>query len=162
MGEVFDRKSDYARNKRNSEAIVYPDNVNGEYLITREHFSSEEEFLFWKEWSDSDYHTQAKGDNREYEHTVSIHALSDEIGAELSPEEMLIIRFDRMNRGKASAEQVFLLQHIVTEKQFRRLWMYFVEGMTQQEIGCLENVSQKRVSKSILSAKKKIKSYCRA
>lgn len=159
MGDVFDRKSLYARNKLNPDAIVCSDNTNGERLITREYFSSEAEFHFWKEWSDGDYHTQAKADNQEYKHTVSLHALAEGVGCVTSPEETAIRRFERSLRGNVSAKQIQLVQTIITEKQYRRLWLYGVEGMTQQEIGRRENVSQKRISKSIIAAKKKIKIF---
>lgn len=157
MGDVFDRKSLYARNKLNPGAIVCSDNMTGEYLITKEYFSSEAEFRFWKEWSDNDYHMQAKGDNREHEHTVSIHALSDEVGAQYSPEDLIFVRYACLKRGRAAAAQVRMLQSIITEKQFRRLWMYSVDGMTQREISQIEKADQRRISKSIIAAKKKIK-----
>lgn len=156
MGEVFDRNSLYARNKLNPDAIVCPDNMKGEYLITKEFFASEAEFRFWKEWSDNDYHLQAKGDNREHEHTVPINALSEEVGAAHSPEDIIFNRYTCLMRGKAAASQVRMLQHIITEKQFRRLWMYSVEGMTQREISQIEKADQRRISKSIIAAKKKI------
>ena len=45
----------------------------------------------------------------------------------------------------------------LTETQFRRLWMYFVDGMTVDEIGRIEGISHQNISKSIGSAMKKIK-----
>jgi hypothetical protein len=156
MGEVFDRKSLYARNKLNPDAIVCSNNMNGENFITKEFFASEAEFRFWKEWSDSDYHMRAKGDNREHEHTVSLHALSEEVGADLSPEDIILVRYACLKRGRAAAAQVRMLQSIITEKQFRRLWMYSVVGMTQREISQIEKANQRRISKSIIAAKNKI------
>lgn len=156
MGEVYDKKSVYALNILNPDAIVYPGAAEHDRLLTREMFSSDAEFLFWKSWSDDDYHNRAKGDWREQDHTVSIHALSEEVGAVHSPEEVLICRIDRMERGKVSAGQIQLFQSIITEKQFRRLWLYGVNGMTQVQIASVEGVGQRRISKSIAAAKKKI------
>lgn len=52
---MFDNKSDYALNKKNQDSIVYCDSTGHITHITSADFSSEEEFLFWKSWSDADY-----------------------------------------------------------------------------------------------------------
>ena len=52
---MFNKKSDYALNKNNKEAIVCQ-NAAGEIVrLTKDEFASEEEFLHWKEWSDDEY-----------------------------------------------------------------------------------------------------------
>ena len=53
---MHDRKSLYSRNKRNSRAILCPDAFEQDHPLTPEQFSSEEEFRFWKMWSDENYH----------------------------------------------------------------------------------------------------------
>ena len=57
---MFDKKSDYALNKQDQDSIIYI-SVNGRIRLTRADFSSEEEFLKWKAWSDADYHHDRKG-----------------------------------------------------------------------------------------------------
>ena len=53
---MFNTNSDYVINKLDTDAIVCR-SVTGQLLrITREDFSSDEEFEKWKLWSDSDYH----------------------------------------------------------------------------------------------------------
>jgi DNA-binding CsgD family transcriptional regulator len=52
---------------------------------------------------------------------------------------------------------VVKLKDKLTDKQFRRLWLYSVEGKTESEIAYIEGVDQQRISKSILAANKKIK-----
>jgi len=47
----------------------------------------------------------------------------------------------------------------LTEKQLRRLWLYYVEGKTEQQIADMENISQQNISKSIKAAEKKLKSF---
>jgi DNA-binding CsgD family transcriptional regulator len=47
----------------------------------------------------------------------------------------------------------------LTETQFRRLWMYYVGGMTVDEIGRIEGIRHQNISKSIGSAMKKIKKF---
>ena len=56
---MFDTKSDYAKNKREKDAIVYI-SVTGPVLLTRAAFASEDEFIKWKDWSDGDYHAIEK------------------------------------------------------------------------------------------------------
>ena len=58
---MFNKKSEYAQNKREKDSIIYI-SVNGHIRLTRADFSSEEEFLRWKQWSDEDYYeTERRG-----------------------------------------------------------------------------------------------------
>ena len=52
---MFNRKSSYALNKKDPNAIVYMDANEAIIRLTREDFASEEEFLKWKSLSDADY-----------------------------------------------------------------------------------------------------------
>lgn len=52
---MFDNKSDYALNKQDKNSIVYSGSDGTIARISQNDFSSEEEFLFWKSWSDADY-----------------------------------------------------------------------------------------------------------
>ena len=45
---MFNRKSSYALNKKDPNAIVYMDANEAIIRLTREDFASEEEFLKWK------------------------------------------------------------------------------------------------------------------
>ena len=56
---MFDKKSDYALNKRAKDSIVYI-SVTGTVQLNREDFPSEAEFLKWKCWSDRDYRATEK------------------------------------------------------------------------------------------------------
>ena len=51
------------------------------------------------------------------------------------------------------------IKSVLTETQFRRLWLYYVERKTEQQIADIEKVGQRRVSTSINVAKKKIKKF---
>ena len=58
---MFNKKSEYAQNKREKDGIIYI-SVNGRIRLTRADFSSEGEFLRWKQWSDEDYYeTERRG-----------------------------------------------------------------------------------------------------
>ena len=51
------------------------------------------------------------------------------------------------------------IKAFLTETQFRRLWLYYAEGKTEQQIADIEKVGQRRISTSINVAKKKIKNF---
>lgn len=57
---MFNRKSIYALNKKDPNAIVYTDADGNLIRLTRDDFSNEEEFLRWKKISDMDYHGEEK------------------------------------------------------------------------------------------------------
>ena len=57
---MFNRKSIYALNKKDPDAIVYMDANEVIVRLTREDFASEKEFLKWKALSDEDYHASEK------------------------------------------------------------------------------------------------------
>ena len=59
---MYNKKSDYAINKRNPDAIIYTDAEKNEIKLTRDDFASEEEFLHWKAWSDAEYKQAQKMD----------------------------------------------------------------------------------------------------
>ena len=65
---MFNRKSSYALNKKDPNAIVYMDANEAIIRLTREDFASEEEFLKWKSWSDGNYHTEDNQDVVEGKH----------------------------------------------------------------------------------------------
>jgi hypothetical protein len=59
---MFNRKSSYALNKKDPNAIVYMDANEAIIRLTREDFASEEEFLKWKSLSDADYEHYLMGE----------------------------------------------------------------------------------------------------
>ena len=69
---MFNRKSIYALNKKDPDAIVYMDANEVIIRLTREDFASEEEFLKWKSWSDGNYHTEDNQDVVEGKHNTSM------------------------------------------------------------------------------------------
>ena len=75
---MFDNKSIYALNKKDPDAIVYRDADGYIRRLTRADFSSEEEFLQWKAWSDEDYHDTEKCEHIHSDNTLSLYGLSDE------------------------------------------------------------------------------------
>ena len=149
---MHNRKSLYSRNKRNSRAIIYPDAFEQDHPLTPEQFSSEEEFRFWKTWSDEDYHGWELADHIYSDHTSPLTEYS---AAEPSPEETILARLDRRESVMFAQSSLQKIRGIVTEKQYRRIQMY-CEGMTYREIAEAEGVSAKNVFKSVVAGKKKI------
>ena len=83
--------------------------------------------------------------------------LDETAGAADGPEVIIEQRIEKQAQESYTAETVIRVKGQLTEKQFRRLWMYCVGGLTQQQIADTENVGQRRISTSISEAIKKIK-----
>jgi DNA-directed RNA polymerase specialized sigma subunit len=154
---MFNSVSVYALNKKDPDAIVYPSATGKPIRITRDDFASEEEFLAFKAWSDENFHSEENLDHRESNHTLAADELSDAALFIPATDVVLEQRHTKEEKRKAASEMVIKLKDKLTERQFRRLWMYSVEGKTEMEIAIIEGVGQQLISKSILAAKKKIK-----
>ena len=149
-----DRKSIYTLNKKDPEAIVYTDADKHIIRLTRADFDTEADFLKWKAWSDENYHDEEKGDHVEDNHTAP---LDEKAGAADGPEVIIEQRIEKQAQERYTAETVIRIKGQLTEKQFRRLWLYCVGGLTQQQIAEAEEVGQRRISTSITGAIKKIR-----
>jgi len=159
---MFDRKSDAALNKNDPDAIVCR-SVKGVHIrLTREDFSCQAEFEKWKKWSDEDYyqreHTSGGKDTQCYsldEERDSHGSLSleDIVMAHLLPESRQILMDKR--HGEVQ-EQIQRLKQLLTKTQFRRLWMFLVDGLPIKEIAAREQVSTQRVSRCLIQAHKRI------
>ena len=154
---MFDPKSDYALNKMAPEAIVCK-SATGEHIrLTRKDFSSDEEFIRWKKWSDEDYHTEIKAGRDFYDNNVP---LKEDIDSEcMSAEDVLfapLLAQEAEERRRLCVQQI---KDVLTETQFRRFWMYYADAMTVEEIADMEHIAHQNVSKSIRAAWKKIKKF---
>ena len=149
-----DRKSIYTLNKKDPEAIVYTDADKQIIRLTRADFDTEADFLKWKAWSDENYHDEEKSDHVEDNHTAP---LDEKAGAADGPEVIIEQRIEKQAQERYTAETVIRIKGQLTEKQFRRLWLYCVGGLTQQQIAEAEEVGQRRISTSITGAIKKIR-----
>ena len=156
---MFNRKSSYALNKKDPNAIVYMDANEAIIRLTREDFASEEEFLKWKVWSDEDYHTEDNRDVVEDKHNVSIDTLSEAALSIPAIDVVMDRQHEKSARRKMASAMVSQIRGKLTETQFRRLWMYYVDGMTVDEVGAAEGVSHQAVSLNIAAAIRKIKKY---
>ena len=152
---MYNKKSDYALNKSNPNAIVYTDADRNEIKLTCDHFESVEEFLRWKAWSDSEYRQTEKDGRGYYDHTVALIDDTDTYGETLEDE--LLALADKLEHDEKCAAMVAQIRTVLTEIQFRRLWLYCVCRKNEQEIADMEKVAQQNISLSIRSAKKKVK-----
>ena len=156
---MFNRKSSYALNKKDPNAIVYMDANDGIIRLTREDFASEEEFLKWKEWSDESYHVEDKRDVVDGKRLISIDDLSEAALAVPGIDAVMEHQRKRLEDRSHAVAMVAQIREKLTATQFRRLWMYYADGMTIDEIGAAERVSHQAVSLNIAAAIRKIKKY---
>ena len=156
---MFNRKSSYALNKKDVNAIVYMDANENIIRLTREDFSSEEEFQKWKAWSDENYHTEDNRDVVEGKHNMPIDDLSEAALAIPAIDVVMDRQHEKAERRRQASAMVSQIRDKLTETQFHRLWMYLVDGMTIDEIGEKEGVSHQAISLSITTTIKKIKKY---
>ncbi len=154
---MFNKNSIYALNKKDPDAIVYPSADGKLVRITRDDFPSEEEFLAFKAWSDENFHEEDKRDVVQGKHIVSIDDLSEAALAVPATDVVMERQYDRAEKRRQASDMVVKLKDKLTETQFRRLWMYSVDGKTEEEIAKIEGVSQQAISLNLQSAMKKIK-----
>ena len=156
---MVNKNSIYALNKKDPDAIVYP-SANGKLIrVTREDFPSEEDFLAFKKWSDENFHEEEKLDHREANHVLSVDDLSEAALAVPAADVIMERQHERAEKRKIASDMVVKLKDKLTDIQFRRLWMYHVDGKTEEEIAEIEGVAQQQISKSIIAAEKKIKKF---
>jgi DNA-directed RNA polymerase specialized sigma24 family protein len=161
--QMFDKKNDYFINKREADSIVCK-SVTGTYIrLTREDFSSEEEFQKWKEWSDKDYQEAEKVMRKFYDYGIPWEEAADAINPVVSAEERFFEELERMEQEMLRAEQaerqIAGIRQALTRTQFRRFWLHHAEGMSVEQIAVAEGVSHQNISKSLLAARKKIKKF---
>ena len=149
--------TDYAINNANSEAIVYRFANGTVREITVDDFGGDVvAFNTWKSFSDNDYHNQEKQTRRTSRKDISYDSLEEmDLGYSEDCLEVMI----KTEEEIALSEGVEELFSILSEKQRRRLYLYVIKGMKQEEIARIECCSQVMIHKSIDSAKVKIKKY---
>ena len=154
---MFKKDSLYSINKKNPDAVVYKF-ANGEQsLVTRADFATEEEFLAFKKWSDEDLHIEDKRDVLAGIRQVSIDDVSEAAIAVPAVDVAMERQHQRAEQRRKASDMVIQLKDKLTETQVRRLWMYHVDGKTEEEIAEIDGSSQQAISLSLIAAEKKIK-----
>ena len=156
---MLKKDSIYALNKANKEAIVYTDAEGTIIRLTRQDFASDAEFEKWKKWSDENFHTEEKRDHVYRNHTLCLSGLSEAALSDTIEQENAAEQRRRHQQEQFSAAFVLEIRTKLTEVQFRRLWLYYIENRTEQEIAETDHVAQQSISECLFWAKKKIKKY---
>ena len=153
---MFDPKSDFALNKLDEDAIVCKSVTGIHTRITRTDFASEEEFLKWKKWYVSELYEEEKQNHVYADNNLSLEGLPESVAPSPSAEAVIERRLKKLAREQYNASTIEAIRGKLTPKQYRRLWLYCVKGLTEPQIAIAENVSQGRISESITAALKKI------
>ena len=153
---MFDKKSDYALNRLDPDAIVCKSASGIHIRLTRADFASEEEFLRWKDWSDGSYREIERADASFSKHTCG---LPEWHGAVQSPEVAVFEIQEQKERQELCRLLWEGLDNCLTPVQRRRLWLYCVEGLTVRQIAAAENVSHPSVVECLKTAKRKLKIF---
>ena len=124
--------------------------------MTHDDFASEEEFARWKAWYLEDLREEELKNHTYLDHTLPMESIPENLVSIPSPEEIIEQFWEQVDRARLSDEMLVRIRECLTKVQFRRLWMYYAEGMTELEIAEREGVGQQRISKSIIAAKKKL------
>ena len=117
--------------------------------------------FFHRHWSASDYHTTEKSGRSYYDNGLPLaDEYLDLIVSVPSVEDKL---FQKLAEAEADAERartcallMVQIRSCLTPKQYRRLWLLCVEGMSVEAIAAMEGVTHQNVSKSIIKARKKL------
>ena len=156
---MLKRKSIYYLNKSDINAIVYTDASGNTIRLTASDFSSEEEFRRWKEWSDLDFHKEDKQDHIFDNNNVSLNDLPESVALSPSAEAVLEQKVKNRAREQFDVQIIMSIREQLTDKQFRRIWLYYVYGMTEQRIAEMEGIAQQNISKSIVQSMNKLKIF---
>lgn len=150
---MFDTKSDYALNKKDKDAIVCPSVTGVHTRLVREDFDSEEEFLYWKAVSDGDY-KKIEAACRDYNDNC-VRLTADRTTGE-SIEDVLLAPLLKTERAKQRAALLKRVKGLLTEKQYRRMWMLLVDGLTVERIAQQDGVTHQSISECLALAWERI------
>ena len=142
-------KTEYALNKKDPLAIVYQDAYGNIIRLKEADFESKEEFQYWKTLLDDSSHEEEKAEHIHWNHTISSTGFEEYLETIPSPD------------GLESEQDTVLAQMkgILTQTQFRRLWMYAAKGQTLAYIAKHEGAAIPSVYESVEGAKKKILNF---
>ena len=79
----------------------------------------------------------------------------------MSAEDMALAPYLAAERAEQRRQLLEQVRTRLTEKQYRRLCLYYLEGKTEAEIAALEGVGQRRISTSITSGAKIVEKFFR-
>lgn len=148
--------TEYAVNKKNAAAIVYPSLCGPAVFLTKDFFENDQEFTYWKKISDEDYRVSESAERFEATHTVSMSSVLEISTISPSVEQMLFDQLDADSKAKELQSIMELLCRRLTCKQLRRYLLHVVGRKPQKRIAALEKVSPSAVAKSIRQVRRQI------
>lgn len=154
---MFDNKSEYAMNKREKDRIVYQDACGNIIRLSVKDFTSADEFMQWKEWLDEWCHAEENANHIYYNHTVGLSELLSELYTAEATDNHLLEQENSIERAKLVERCLSILLRQLTEKQYRRMQMYYIDGKTLCEIAECESTSYQSIAESLASVRKKMK-----
>lgn len=111
---MFNNRSDYALNKKDSTAIVYQD-ANGTIIrLTEDAFSSRKEFRKWKNWTNMKCHSEEKKEHIHSNHTVSLDDLDFALPASFGIED---VQLEEATQEKAPQESALFVKRRLHETE---------------------------------------------
>lgn len=153
---MFNTRTDFVLNKFDKTAIVCQSVSGPDVRLTREDFASEEEFNYWKAWSDDDY-KEIDRIGREDDACLSFE---DQQGIRVpSAEDVVLAPYIEAEEKERRCRMLERIKSSLTAKQYRRLFLYYVDGKTEAEVAALEGVGRRRISTSITSGTKIVEKF---
>ena len=115
------------------------------------------EFRKWKNWTKMKGHAEEKKEHIHRNHTVSMTGFEELLDSIPSSGK----NTDQQEHSYSDQQNAILeqIKAVLTETQFRRLWIYEALGKSMEEIAVREGVSITAVFYSIQSAHKKLKKF---
>jgi len=153
---MFDSNNLYVLNEKDRNALVYRDSMGTISRLTRDMFSSDEEFEYWKKWCDEDYHNEEKERHVFADNTLYIDGMSEEAATEDSPEDLFFMSLSSLERTELCSILMEKFNSCLTATQRRRVWLHLVDGKTLREIAALEGATFLSIYESVKVAKNKI------
>jgi len=159
--------SDYALNKH-SKGIVYRFadrivEITIEDYLAENPDKTETDFLALKKQSDDIYHDQVRNENAQTYKNVTFDELGDILPDHTnSPEQTIVSAINSQEEAEKNRKRLDMANHALdklTDVQRRRYLLYVIDGLNERQIAELEHTTQQAVSKSLLSAEKKIKKF---
>jgi len=151
---MFDKHSDFALNKFDKDAIVCPSVTGIHTRLTREAFSSEEEFLYWKKLSDGDYKNTETAGRDFYDHCISLAEAQRTTG--ISAEDAFLAPLLKAEQKEQRTTLLQQVKNVLTEKQYRRLRLYLVDGLSMEQVAQQDGVTLQSVSECLQRARERI------
>lgn len=153
---MFNTHTDFALNKFDGDAIVCQSVSGPDIRITREDFTSDEEFNYWKKLSDDDY----REIDRIGREDGACLSFEEQRGVQVpSAEEVVLTPYIETEQKERRCRMLEQIRTSLTAKQYRRLCLYYLEGKDEMEIAFLEHVNQSSISRAISRGTKIVEGF---